>query len=49
MVEKREKIKKAVEDKGMDRREHLRIPLSVNLAFRFIDSMGPKNSKAYKG
>ena len=47
--QKREKIKKAVEDKGMDRREHIRIPLSVNLAFRFIDATGTKNNKAYKG
>ncbi len=47
--QKHDKIKKAVAEKGMDRREYIRIPLPVKLGFQFYDHSGKKTKKAYKG
>jgi len=47
--QKRDKIKKAVAEKGMDRREYIRVPLPVKLGFQFYDHSGKKTKKAYKG
>lgn len=46
---KHDKIKKAVAEKGMDRREYIRVPLPVKLGFQFYDHSGEKTKKAYKG
>ena len=47
--QKCDKIKKAVAEKGMDRREYIRIQLPVKLGFQFYDHSGKKAKKAYKG
>lgn len=47
--QKYDKIKKAVAEKGVDRREYIRVPLPVKLGFRFYDHCGEKTKKAYKG
>ncbi len=46
---KRDQVKKALEDKGMERREHSRIPLSGKMTFQLFDNSGNKLGKAFKG
>jgi len=45
----RDKVKKALEDKGMERRESPRVPLSGKIAFQILDPAGKSLGKIYKG
>ncbi len=47
--QKNDKIKSAVAEKGMERREHSRIPLPVKMIFQLFDGAGEKIEKFYKG
>ena len=46
---KQDKIKSAIEEKGLDRREYNRIVLPVRMLFQLFDSTGKKIDKFYKG
>ncbi len=47
--QKNDKIKNAVMEKGMERREHSRISLPVKITFQLFDGAGEKIEKFYKG
>lgn len=46
---KNDKVKKALENKGMERREFVRVPLDGKMVFQLLDSSGKSIGKSYKG